>query len=364
MFSKRNRDIFYCIAVIIICLLATAWDAAAQSSTELSRKCTGASPSPSRALVNIQKDGNIVLTPCSGKTVTTTSSGVLLGPNGTSGVPTYSFTADSDTGIFRSSTDSIGFSSAGIERFTIGPTYFRPNSSNAYDLGSGVAFFRDLYMARQQIATQGTITASTPAFTHTATWNSGGVTFTDQFINVTDSASAAASLFIDFQQNSISRLAVRKDGILVQNGVPLSSAIVDMPRIALTSDFTNATAALANVSGLTSALVASGTYGFEVKLIVSDSQAAEGVQCDLGGGTATFTDLVAGSNSVLVASVVTSATTTFANGTLTGTQLVVIEGTVTVNAAGTWIPRCAQASHATGTLTVRRGSSFVLTRIS
>lgn len=62
--------------------------------------------------------------------------------------------------------------------------------------------------------TQGTITSSTPFLTHTATWNSGGTTFTNLFSNVTDTASASASLLADLQVGSASRFSVRKDGLL------------------------------------------------------------------------------------------------------------------------------------------------------
>lgn len=48
------------------------------------------------------------------------------------------------------------------------------------------------------------------------TWNDAGVTFTAMKMNVTDTASAAASLLMDLQVGGVSKFAVRKDGTLPQ----------------------------------------------------------------------------------------------------------------------------------------------------
>lgn len=61
---------------------------------------------------------------------------------------------------------------------------------------------------------QGTITASAPMLNHTATWNSGGTTFTNMFSNVTDTASAAGSLLFDFQVGGASKANLTKAGAL------------------------------------------------------------------------------------------------------------------------------------------------------
>ena len=49
-------------------------------------------------------------------------------------------------------------------------------------------------------------------FNLTDTWNAGGTTFTAVKMNVTDTASAAGSLFLDFQVGGVSKHSVRKDG--------------------------------------------------------------------------------------------------------------------------------------------------------
>ncbi len=62
--------------------------------------------------------------------------------------------------------------------------------------------------------TQGTLAASAPFINHTATWSAGGVTFTNFKSDVTDSASASASLLMDLRVGGSSRFKVRKDGAL------------------------------------------------------------------------------------------------------------------------------------------------------
>ena len=70
----------------------------------------------------------------------------------------------------------------------------------------------------------GIITTNNPGFQLTEQWNSGGVTFTGWFTNITDTASAVGSLFADFQLNSVSKFSIRKDGTITNwNGVSSSA---------------------------------------------------------------------------------------------------------------------------------------------
>jgi hypothetical protein len=62
--------------------------------------------------------------------------------------------------------------------------------------------------------TGGTQTASFPALSITQTWNNAGVTFTGAVVNITNTASAAASLLADLQVGSVSQFQVRKDGAI------------------------------------------------------------------------------------------------------------------------------------------------------
>ena len=65
------------------------------------------------------------------------------------------------------------------------------------------------------VVATGIITTNNPGFQLTEQWNSGGVTFTAWFTNITDTSSAAASLFADFQLNSTSKFSIGKLGTLI-----------------------------------------------------------------------------------------------------------------------------------------------------
>jgi hypothetical protein len=85
-------------------------------------------------------------------------------------------------------------------------------SAGLLEVNSGVAgTLRDI-RARTHSSPQGTITTDIPALSTTATWNASGVTFTHLKANVTNTASAAASLLLDLQVGGASAFSVRKDG--------------------------------------------------------------------------------------------------------------------------------------------------------
>ena len=76
--------------------------------------------------VKLAAGSNITLTESGGDTITIASSGggsisyPLEGTDGSSSAPTYSFSSDTNTGIFRSGTDSIGVAAGALEVMTIG----------------------------------------------------------------------------------------------------------------------------------------------------------------------------------------------------------------------------------------------------
>jgi len=73
----------------------------------------------------------------------------------------------------------------------------------------------------------GTVTASTPILNLTQTWNNGAVTFTGLKFNVTDSASASASLSLDIQRNGSSVFSVSKVGNVAWNGsITINSDVI------------------------------------------------------------------------------------------------------------------------------------------
>lgn len=64
------------------------------------------------------------------------------------------------------------------------------------------------------------VTASTPLPDVGQAWNASGVAFTAIRLNVTDTASAVASLLLDLQVGGVSKASVRKDGLLTAaNGI-------------------------------------------------------------------------------------------------------------------------------------------------
>lgn len=129
---------------------------------------------------------------------------------------------------------------------------------------------------------------------------------------------------------------------------------------ALSSDYTNATASMSNITGLTVTLLTGRKYTFRMGLNFSDSQAAEGAAFDFDGGTATATDFRVRckitDSALLLASTSSALATDFAAATVTGDADIDCFGSFTVNAAGTFIPRASQNSHTSGTLTVETGS--------
>lgn len=80
----------------------------------------------------------------------------------------------------------------------------------------------------------GTVTVSTPVISVTQTWNAGAVTFTGALLNVTSTASAAASLLMDLQVASVSQWNVTKAGKVTQLGVlVLPSGAANAPSLAI-----------------------------------------------------------------------------------------------------------------------------------
>jgi hypothetical protein len=85
--------------------------------------------------------------------------------------------------------------------------FFRWNT-NVLEIGAEAA---GTGTQRQLRIPLGTVTASTP-LSVTQTWNSGGVTFTGILANITDTASASASLLMDLQVGGSSVFKVTKAG--------------------------------------------------------------------------------------------------------------------------------------------------------
>lgn len=66
------------------------------------------------------------------------------------------------------------------------------------------------------ISTLGTLTASTPILSATQTWNNSGVAFSGIYVNVTNTASSATSLLLDFRLAGVTKFGVEVDGTVKQ----------------------------------------------------------------------------------------------------------------------------------------------------
>lgn len=85
------------------------------------------------------------------------------------------------------------------------------NSGSAVNFSAGT---KNVYtVIPASFRARGTITANDP-FEYTQTWNAAGVTFTGLRLNITDTASASASLLADYQLGGSSRMSLRKDGLM------------------------------------------------------------------------------------------------------------------------------------------------------
>lgn len=90
-------------------------------------------------------------------------------------------------------------------------TQLQYNNAGAFGGMSGTAWDDT---NRAETRTGATVTTSNPVQSLTQTWNAGAVSFTGWKLNVTNTASAAASLVSDWQVNGTSLLNLRSDGRL------------------------------------------------------------------------------------------------------------------------------------------------------
>lgn len=138
-------------------------------------------------------------------------------------------------------------------------------------------------------------------------------------------------------------------------------------RTRLTANVTNATTTFANLTDLTTpTLAASGKYVGQLVIKCNNSQSAEGIKIDFAGGSASATAFWAAGNQTIGGTVVVGSgiSTSLAGvlnfSTITGETLLVFNVSIVVNGAGTIIPRFAENSTTSGTLTAELGSYFIL----
>jgi hypothetical protein len=134
------------------------------------------------------------------------------------------------TGSFPFINHAVVWNNAGVTFFNmysnVTDTASMPGSQLFSWAVNGTEVFGVTKLGRLYI-TQPTLTASIPFISHTATWNAGGVTFVDDFRNITDTASGAASMFLRFQVMGADRLRLDKNGNLnVAGGITIGATEV------------------------------------------------------------------------------------------------------------------------------------------
>lgn len=119
------------------------------------------------------------------------------------------------------------------------------------------------------VFTGGTVTVDAPVLNATQAWNAGAVAFTGVRLNVTDVASAAASLLADLQVGGTSMWAVGKSGRVTRySGV--STAGWGSPAIYASGRSTGQTGAVATVTSYTVG-AADGSFDVSANLNVTAS---------------------------------------------------------------------------------------------
>lgn len=135
-------------------------------------------------------------------------------------------------------------------------------------------------------------------------------------------------------------------------------------RSRVTSNVDNATATMANITGLSATVKAGRKYSGEMVIYCSTDVEADGIKIDFDGGTATMTSFQAHYldwNDVGPTSARTSALATdFEVAALQAGTCLHVKFSFVCNAAGTFIPRFAQVAHTTGTATVTTNSFMLI----
>jgi len=94
-------------------------------------------------------------------------------------------------------------------------TQIQFNDSSVFGGDAGLTYNKTTNVltntAGQVVLAGGTVTTSIPLIDATQTWNAGGVTFTALKFNITNTASQAASMYMDLQLGGVSQVQIRRD---------------------------------------------------------------------------------------------------------------------------------------------------------
>lgn len=134
--------------------------------------------------------------------------------------------------------------------------------------------------------TGGTVTTSAPIINGTQTWNAPGVPFTGWKLNVTDTASAAASLLADLQVGGTTKFSVGKSGTVTVAGAVTGSAITVEKVIDLTTTSDNAGVAITRHGTVsTSVETYLAFYGYNAAAVGIKVMSVSSVMADTANAT-------------------------------------------------------------------------------
>jgi hypothetical protein len=135
------------------------------------------------------------------------------GPNSVTSATTSDGTAE--LAVFSMATEELQATDATIDALviesgglTMGAGTTISINATTFTYGTGAA---SAHRTALGLGATGSIAASDP-LTVTQTWTDAAVTYTGLQVNITDTASAAASLLMDLRVSGVRRLSVRKDG--------------------------------------------------------------------------------------------------------------------------------------------------------
>lgn len=168
----------------------------------------------------------------------------------------------SDVANVSTSRNNLGLGTAAVQNVA----FFLQAANNLSDLGSVATARTNLGLGatdsptfKTLTLTQGVITDPANVLTITSTWNDAADTFRAIHLNVTNTASAAASLLVNVQVGGADRFNIRTDGFLTMAGSGGSTLTFNPDTNTITTAATTATTLTA--PGLT---VASGTITTDI----------------------------------------------------------------------------------------------------
>lgn len=116
---------------------------------------------------------------------------------------------------------SLGAALDGTEQFEMvqgGGTFRTLASAIKTFVGLGNLTITEAVGSSGLVITGAVQTTSDPVVLATQTWNAGGVTFTGISLNITNTASAAASMLIDLQVGGVTQFNVTRGGAVTATG--------------------------------------------------------------------------------------------------------------------------------------------------